>query len=139
VLVRRLSVTAAIVVLGALVFVPGAQACSCAPASTADAMRQADAAIVGKLVEVVPRGRRRADYRYWVQRVYKRGHGIRRGRTIAVSSARQSAACALPRRTGRRYGLFLLRGEDRWTSGLCGVVRPGALDSTATRLYNCAS
>jgi len=137
--VRRLSVTTAIVVLGALVSVPGAQACSCAPMTKAEALRQADAAIVGELVEVVPRSRLKADYRYRVQRVYKRGNGIRRGQTISVRSARQSAACALPRRTGRRYGLFLLRGEDRWTSGLCGVVRPDVLDSAAARLYDCAS
>jgi hypothetical protein len=139
VLVRRLSVTAAIVVLGALVFAPGAQACSCAPTTAAKAMQQADAAIVGVLVEVVPRNRLKADYRYRVQRVYKRGRGIHRGRTISVRSARQSSACGLPRRPGRRYGLFLRRGEGRWTSGLCGVVRPGVLGSDAARLYDCAS
>ncbi|HEX6687077.1 MAG TPA: hypothetical protein VF085_00255 [Solirubrobacterales bacterium] len=136
---RRLSATAAIVVLGVLVFTPGAQACSCAPMTPARAMHRADAAIVGRLVEVVPRNRVKADYRYRVQRVYKRGQGIRRGRVISVRSARQSAACALPHRTGRRYGLFLLRAEGRWTSGLCGVVRPGLLGSTAARLSDCAS
>jgi hypothetical protein len=100
-------------------------------------MRRADAAIVGKLVEVVPRGRLSADFRYRVQHVYKRGWGIRRGRVISVRSARHSTACGLPRRTGHRFGLLLLRGEGRWSSGLCGVVRPRQL--AAARLFNCAS
>jgi hypothetical protein len=94
-----------------------------------EAVERADAAIVGELVEVVPRDRLRADYRYRVQRVYKPGAGIRRDRTIAVRSARGSAACGLPQRVGRRYGLLLLWGEGRWTGGLCGVLRPHLLDS----------
>src|SRR4029077_16268156 len=69
--VRRLSLAAAIVVLGALVFTTGAQPCSCARWARGEAMRQADAAIVGRLVKVVPRSRFRADYHYRVQRVYK--------------------------------------------------------------------
>jgi len=36
-------------------------------------MRQADAAIAGRLVKVVPRNRVRAVYRYRVQRVYESG------------------------------------------------------------------
>jgi hypothetical protein len=102
-------------------------------------MRQADAAIVGELVRVVPRNRLRADYRYRVQRVYKRGRGLRRGRTISVGSARRSAACGLPRRSGRRYGLLLRRIDGRWTSGLCGVTRPRRLAAAAPRLFDCAS
>jgi hypothetical protein len=90
----------------------------------AEAMRQADAAIVGELIEVVPRDGLRSDYRYRVQRVYKPGRGIRTGGTILVRSATDSAACGLPPRTGRRYGLLLARAEDRWTSGLCGLLTP---------------
>jgi hypothetical protein len=105
----------------------------------ADAMRQADAAIVGRLVKVVPRNRFQADFRYRVRRVYKRGQGIRRGRMISVRSARDSAACGLPGKTGRRYGLLLVRDEGHWTGGLCGVRRPGALDSAAYRRSSCAS
>ena len=136
---RRLSPAAAVVVLGVLVFTPGAQACSCARTAPAVAMRQADAAFVGELVRVIPRSRLRADYRYRVQRVYKRGKGIRRGRVISVRSAKDSAACGLPRRSGRRYGLLLRRGEGRWTGGLCGVLRPGLLEAAAARVPSCAS
>ena len=131
--VRRLSLAAAAVALGALVFTAGAQACSCAPLAPGKAIRRADAAVVGRLIEVVPRNRVRADYRYRVQRVYKRGRGIRRGRTIAVRSARQATACGLPRRTGRRYGLLLMRAGGRWTGGLCGVIRPRLLPAAAGR------
>jgi hypothetical protein len=102
-------------------------------------MRRADAAIVGRLVKVVPRGRFRADYRYRVRRVYKSGPGIRRGRTISVRSARQSAACGLPSQIGRRYGLLLAWGEGRWTSGLCGVLRPRELDLAAYPRARCTS
>jgi hypothetical protein len=105
----------------------------------ADAMRQADAAIVGRLVKVVPRNRFQADFRYRVRRVYKQGPGIRRGRMISVRSATDPAACGLPSRTGRRYGLLLSRTEGRWTGGLCGVRRPGALDSAAYRRASCTS
>lgn len=126
-------VAAAIVVLGALVFAPGAQACSCAQIAPEDAIRRADAAIVGELVEVVPRNRLRADYRYRVQRVYKRRGGIREGAVISVQSSRSSAACGLPRQAGRRYGLLLTRTHGRWTGGLCGVVKPRRLRSAARR------
>lgn len=140
---RRLSLAAAIVVLGALVFSAGARACSCAQMTPAEAMRQADAAIVGRLVNVVPRGRVQADYRYRVQRVYKGGGEIREGRVISVRSASASSACGLPSRTGRSYGLLLneasagpREGAERgaapghaWTGGLCGVVAPRKLRS----------
>ena len=102
-------------------------------------MRQADAAIVGWLVKVIPQGELRADFRYRVRRVYKKGPGIRRGRMILVRSTRDSAACGLPSKTGRRYGLLLSRTEGHWTGGLCGVRRPGALDSAAYRIASCAS
>ena len=72
---RRLSIAVAIVILGALAFAGSAQACSCVRMAPSEAMQRADAAIVGKLVKVVPRGRLRADYRYRVQHVYKRAVG----------------------------------------------------------------
>jgi hypothetical protein len=129
-------VAAAVVGLGALAFAAGAQACSCAQTSPSEAMREADAAIVGELVKVAPRSRLMADYRYRVQRVYKRAGGIRRGRVISVRSPRQSVACGLPTRIGRRYGVLLLRGKGRWASGLCGVFRPSALVGGR---FDCAS
>ncbi|HEU4906470.1 MAG TPA: hypothetical protein VFT19_10210 [Solirubrobacterales bacterium] len=86
-------------------------------------MKRADAAIAGRLVEVIPRSRVRAVYRYRVRRVYKRGAGLRRGRIVSVRSTRSSAACGLPKRKGRRYGLLLSRQRGGWTSGLCGLLR----------------
>lgn len=142
---RCISLAVAVGVLGALVFAGSAQACSCVRMAPGKAMRQADAAIVGRLVEVVPRGRYRADYRYRVRRVYKHAPGIRRGRVISVRSATQSAACGLPSQIGRRYGLLLNAppvvhprdakrgaGQGRpWLGGLCGVVAPRKLRSAA--------
>lgn len=112
----------AIVVLGALVFTTGAQACSCVPLPRKEAMRRADAAISGRLLKVIPRSRGRAVFRYRVQRVYKSAPGIRRGRVVSVQSARSSAACGLPARTGRRYGLMLSRAGGVWTSGVCALL-----------------
>jgi hypothetical protein len=85
-------------------------------------MRGADAAISGVLLKVVPQGRGRAIYRYRVQRVYKSAPGIRHGAVLSVHSTRASAACGLPTRTGRRYGLMLAREEGVWTSGVCALL-----------------
>jgi hypothetical protein len=119
---RRLSI-AAVVVLGALVFATGAQACSCARVSRDEAIRQADAAISGKLLKVIPQSEIRAVLRYRVQRVYKGGHGMRVGDVVSVRSARDSAACGLPTQTGRRYELALSWSEGGWTSGACALLR----------------
>lgn len=96
-----------------------------------EALRQADAAIVGRLVEVVERGGGQADFRYRVRRVYKGGRAIAIGKTISVRGSSQSAACGLPWRTGRRYGLLLAEHEGRWTGGLCGLIEPRMLQSAA--------
>jgi Tissue inhibitor of metalloproteinase len=145
---RRPSV-AAIVVLGALVFAGGAQACSCAPQAPAKALRSSDAAIVARLVKVVPRGDLRADYRYRVRRVYRGAKAIQRGTTISVSSARNTAACGLPKRQDRPVGLFLSLDRNRsWTAGVCSMIAPRRLWHAANRGYgdgrpaaqsNCAS
>lgn len=119
---RRLSI-AAVVVLGALVFATGAQACSCARIPRDEAIGQADAAISGKLLRVIPQSEIRAVFRYRVQRVYKGGHGMRVGDVVSVRSARDSAACGLPAQTGRRYGLALSWSEGGWTSGACALLR----------------
>ncbi len=132
---------AAIVALGALVFATGAQACSCVQVAPGEALRRADAALVGELIEIIPQSRLQAAYRYRVQRVYRGPRTIERGEVISVRSARQSAACGLPSQTGRRYGLLLdaasvVPGGDArqtagtgWTGGLCGVVAPRELRS----------
>ena len=92
-------------------------------------MQQADAAIAGRLLKVVPRSYQRAVYRYRVQRVYKSGRGIEPGGIISVSSARDSAACGLPTDVGRRYGLLLSHTERGWASGACALL--GKSDCTS--------
>ena len=118
---RRLSVAAAIVGLGALSFASGAQACSCAEIHPRAATRQADAAIVGSVVGVVPQDRYSAEYRVRVHRVYK-GSGLRVGTTLSVQSGPNGKACGLPSPSGDRYGMFLGRRDGGWRGSLCGLV-----------------
>jgi hypothetical protein len=99
----------------------------------AEALRESDAAIVGRLVEVIPRGALRADYRYRVLRVYKGRRSIERGEVLDVHSTSNGAACGLPHGVGRRYGLFLGGNGGGWSSGLCGVIEPRKLEAVAAR------
>ena len=115
----------------ALVFAAGAVACSCAPQSPAESLREADGAVVGKLVRVIPHGDLHAVYRYEVRHVYESAGGVQAGAMLDVRSGRRSAACALPRRTGRSYGLFLSLYNGRWFGGICGVVSPQRLRHAA--------
>jgi hypothetical protein len=85
---------------------------------------ESDAAVVGRLVKVVPRGRLHADYRYEVRHVYKGADAMGAAKTLTVRSGRKAAACALPRRLDHLYGLFLHRAHGRWFGGICGVVEP---------------
>lgn len=128
---RRLSIAGALVVVGALVFSGSARACSCAPAEPGVALRESDAAVVGRLVKVVPRGLVQADYRYEVTRVYRGARMIDRGQMLSVRSARRAAACALPRRLDRRYGLFLTYAAGHWRAGICSVISPRRLWAVA--------
>jgi hypothetical protein len=125
--VRRLSVAGALVLAVVLGFAGSAQACSCAPVAPGKALRESDAAVVGRLVEIVPRGSMQADYRYEVQRVYRGAKMIEADQVLSVRSARRAAACALPRRIDRRYGLFLTRFGGRWRAGICSVITPRRL------------
>jgi hypothetical protein len=129
---RRLSV-AAIVGLGALAFAGSARACSCAPPAPRQALSEADAAIVGTLLRVAPRSPLWADYRYRVRRVYRGRGALGRGDLISVRSARRAAACALPRRPDRRYGLFLTRHGGHWIAGACSTIAPRRLWLAANR------
>jgi hypothetical protein len=125
--VRRLSWVSLCVALAALVLAAGATACSCAPQAPGESLREADGAVVGRLVEVLPHGPLHAVYRYEVRRVYKGGDEIEAGKMLDVHGSRRAAACALPRRTGRSYGLFLFQRHGRWFGGICGVVSPRRL------------
>jgi hypothetical protein len=122
---------AGFVVLGVLVFAGGAQACSCAPQAPAESLRESDGAIVARLVKVLPHGRLHADYRYEVRHVYRGAELIDSGQMLTVRSGRTAAACALPRRLDRVYGLFLNRAHGRWFGGICGVIGPDRLRRAA--------
>jgi hypothetical protein len=118
--------------LAVLVFASSADACSCAPQAPAESLRESDGAIVGRLVRVLPHGPLQAVFRYEVRHVYKGGEAIDAGRMLDVRSSRRAAACALPRRTDRIYGLFLSRSHGRWFGGICGVVSPKRLRAVAS-------
>lgn len=124
---RRIAIATLLAVLSGAVAAGSAQACSCARTSPAQSLAAADAAIVGRLLGVAPHGPGRAEYRYRVVRVYRGARGIRAGEVLGVLSGRDSAGCALPTRTGRNYGLFLIGDRGRWASGICGVLAPRRL------------
>lgn len=101
-------------------------------------LRRADAAIVGRLIEVRPVGSPRAeegpaDFRYRVERVYKGKRRLRRGRVVTVRSERNEGLCGLPARTRRRYGLLLhrRRGRPPWRAGLMDAMSPRELREAA--------
>ncbi len=128
---RRVSWVAALAHLAALAFAGSAQACSCAPQAPAQSLRESDAAVVGRLFEVIPHGKLHADYRYEVRHVYRGAEAIEPGRMLTVRSGRKAAACALPRRLGHVYGLFLAEDRGRWFGGICGVIEPRRLRHAA--------
>jgi hypothetical protein len=122
---------AGLAVLAMLVLADGAMACSCAPQAPAEALEESDAAVVARLVKVLPHGKLHADYRYEVRQVYRGRESIEKGQMLSVRSGRRAAACALPRRLDHVYGLFLARREDNWFGGICGVIEPRRLRHAA--------
>ena len=135
----RIAIAALLASLCGAVGAGSAQACTCAPTTPRESFAAADAAIAGRLLTVAPRGPVRAEYRYRVLRVYRGGGQIRRGAVLTVLSGRDSASCALPARTGRDYGLFLLGRRGRWASGICGVLAPRRLRRAAQRASGAGS
>ncbi|HXS33163.1 MAG TPA: hypothetical protein VN758_05235 [Solirubrobacterales bacterium] len=122
---------AVLAVVAMLVLASGAVACSCAPQAPAEALRESDAAVVARLVKVLPHGKLHADYRYEVRQVYRGPETIDKGQMLTVRSGRRAAACALPRRLDHVYGLFLARRQDQWFGGICGVIEPRRLRHAA--------
>jgi hypothetical protein len=131
---RRFAI-AVVVILGALVLATGAQACSCAELTPRAALRQADAAVVARLVRVDPIDRWGADYLYLVRRVYKGGRGLHAGEKVSIRSGVNGASCGLPDDRVRWYGLFLSRREHRWRGGLCGLAAPSELAAAAEETH----
>ena len=114
-----------------MVFVGSATACSCAPQAPAESLQESDAAVVARLVKVLPHGKLQADYRYEVRQVYRGRETIEKGQMLTVRSGRRAATCALPRRLDHVYGLFLARRQGRWFGGICGVIEPRRLRHAA--------
>ncbi len=143
----RIAIAGVAVVL--LVCPGSALACSCVRSSPAESLARSDAAIVGRLLAVEPRGPGRAVYRYDVLRIYRGRDAIEAGSTLKVIGSRGSAACGLPERVGGRIGLFLLDRGGHWSGSLCGVVSPrrlriaaqgsGAARAPGATVANCAS
>jgi hypothetical protein len=119
------------VALVGMVLVGSATACSCAPQAPAESLRESDAAVVARLVKVLPHGKLHADYRYEVHRVYRGRKTIEKGQMLTVRSGRRAATCALPRRLNHVYGLFLARRQGEWFGGICGVIEPRRLRHVA--------
>ena len=128
---RRLSTAWLSFALVGLVLAGSAWGCSCAPQAPAESLRESDAAIVARLVKVLPHGRLHADYRYEVRRVYRGREAIDPGQMVTVRSGRRAAACALPRRLNHAYGLFLTQLHGHWFGGICGVIEPRRLRHAA--------
>jgi hypothetical protein len=127
----RVVIAAVSVVLLGLASAGSALACSCAPATPAQSLAAADAAITARLLSVASHGATQAEYRYEALRVYRGREAIKPGATIRVISPRGSAACALPDGVGRNFGLFLLGAGRLWVGGLCGVISPRRLWAAA--------
>ncbi len=123
----RIAIAGVVVVLLSLIGAGGALACSCMDSTPAESLARADAAIVGRLLAVEPRGPGRAVYRYDVLRVYRGHDAIEPRSTLKVMSSRGSAACGLPERVGSHTGLFLLGRRGHWTGSLCGLIAPRRL------------
>jgi hypothetical protein len=104
-----------------------AQACSCATPDEGT-VRRADAAVIATLVEITPLGESsKADFAYRVDRVFKGKRRIDDGEVISVRSWRGEDGCGMPEDMDKRYGLFLDRDAQRWTSNLCLTVSPGEI------------
>jgi hypothetical protein len=129
----RITIAAVAVVLLGLVFAGSALACSCVRSTPAESLARSDAAIVGRLVEVEPRGPGRAAFRYEVLRVFRGRGAIERDSELRILGSRGSAACGLPENVGNRIGLFLYADRGRWTASLCGVISPRRLRIAAQR------
>jgi hypothetical protein len=130
---RRL-VTLAVALGAPLFFADGALACSCAAQPERQRLKAADAAFVGRLVEVREvnpptegepiSSADPVDFIYRVGRVYKDGSGINRGRRVRVRSARDGASCGLSDAIGQLIGLYTYRERHRWHSNSCLTTTP---------------
>jgi hypothetical protein len=126
-----------IAALGALALPSSASACSCAPL-TEKSVKKADAAAVMKLENVdetgggtYDEGSGKAAFTYTVGKVFA-GKRLAKGDEVTIESNTSSAACGLPKREGKRYGLLLKRKRNGdWISSLCSTTTPKKLRELA--------
>jgi hypothetical protein len=104
--------------------------CSCVAIAPETRFDESDAAVIVRLVEVVPRGQYDRVLRYRVRQVLKGERRIDVGQVLTLPTQTNSS-CALPHREGRRYGLFLRRVGRRWTATLCDVTTPEGMRDAA--------
>jgi hypothetical protein len=114
-----------------LIGAESAMACTCAAQRVDEQLAAADAALVGRLVDVdrVRSGGVKLEYR--VNRVFKGAPGLKKGESLTLRSPGTTAACGLPRKKDKRYGLLLDRRRKRLTANLCSVVSPKRLRRAA--------
>jgi hypothetical protein len=111
-----------VALLGVLAVPAAADACSCVSQPPAQQLRQADGAVVARLVAVRPIGGQAALQAKFVYRtgLVVKGAGLERGRRLVLRGSTSSAACGLSTDVGGLSGLFLHRSGGRWGSSLCG-------------------
>ena len=118
------------VVVAVALGVPAATAgaCSCAGGDPRVRLSGAEAAFVGTVTS-----KRRVsgsattrlfDYVFSVEESYKGSLGA----TVSVRMSGDDGTCGLDLREGARVGLLLREDGGRWTSGLCGVIKPEELE-----------
>lgn len=115
---------------------PGpAGACSCAPLMVRDALRQADAAVVGTVARQdaggpAVFGAPSSVFTIAVEEAVKGDFGAE----VEVSSPSDGSSCGLGLQDGERVGLLLRADGDHWTSSMCEEADPDALLAAAEPL-----
>lgn len=122
---RALAAISTVLTLMALSAAEQAMACSCAGGvSMEKRFEWSDGAIIGRLIKVEPLDKYTALHTYRVLRVYKARDRIKRWDELTMKTPRSGAACGLPSRERREYGMFLEKNAPRWSSSLCSIVSP---------------
>jgi hypothetical protein len=132
-MVRRALLAATLLVL---VGAADAHACSCLYTTPRDALRTADHAFTGRLVDVRRQWRMHAVYTFEVERVLKGTIGER----IRIRAHGKSSSCWLEVRVGERAGLILDRDRHgRWTGSFCNRYGARQLRDAARGMSRTAS
>jgi hypothetical protein len=125
---RAFLTSAAVGVLALLGAAEQAAACSCASPERPPSLRNEDAAVTARLLDVEPdaNGGPFADtiFTYKVRRVFKgrNEYGLHHGVRLEVRSTTGGAACGLPTRRGRVYAMILYEHRRDLGANLCTLV-----------------